>query len=225
MSKYSQYIDKLLKNALFKQISADTLENLIEFEACILGQYKKNALIVQESDHCYAIGFILKGILSIHQSSSSGENITIELLKEGESFGAGVLLSSEPFYRYNILANSDADILYIPFAQIKRMLRENAVFNTNYITFLSDKLLVFKNKIEILAKKNVRTRIITYLSSEIKKSSSLTIKIPHSKTQIAQLIGVARPSLSRELQCMQQEKLLKFDHNTITILKPEIFLP
>lgn len=216
------YIHNLLKTDLFNGLSACDLERLIDFDSCILGKYTKNTLIIQEFDNCKSIGFILEGSLSVQQLSPTGDSITLNVLKQGDSFGEGLLFASESHYVFNLMTTSSTVVLYIPFDQIKKLLKESFDFSANYIAFLSNRLLLFKNKIQLLSHKDVRARLIIYLANECKRINSLSFKLAHTKTEIADLIGVARPSVSRELYRMQQDQLIKLDRKEIIILKPEL---
>lgn len=216
-------IEKLLKNELFKDLTLKELTSILEPDSCIIGCYKKNAIIMQQNDPCTSIGFILEGGLSIEQLSLSSETIKIRMFKKGDCFGEALLFSPKPFYPYTLITSADTVILYIPFSQVERMLKKSCAFNASYIASLSNRIITFRNKILILSQKSVRAKLILYLSNESMKAGSLSFKLKHSKTAIADLIGVARPSVSRELNHMQSDKLLSVDLNFITIKRPEIF--
>lgn len=217
------FIERLLKNELFKTLTLQELTLILEPDSCIIGRYKKNAIIMQQNDPCTSIGFILEGALYIEQLSSSSETIKIRMFKKGDCFGEALLFSPEPLYPYTLITSADTVILYIPFSQIERMLKKSFTFNTNYITSLSNRIITFRKKILILSQKSVRARLILYLSNEAMKAGSLSFKLTHSKTAIADLIGVARPSVSREIKHMQLDQLLNIDKNIVTIKKPQYF--
>lgn len=219
----SKYIQELLKNSLFNGFTELDVKNLIDFDHCIMEKYPNKTLIIQEHDICKSIGFVIEGSLATQQFSSIGDIITLKILKKGDSFGEALLFSSDSEYRFNLMTTSATVVIYIPFDQIKKMLKESINFSTNYIVFLSNMAATFHNKIKILSQRDVRTKLIIYLSKEFKKYNKLSFTFTHSKTEIADLIGAARPSVSREFQRMQQDKLLKYDRKGVTILKPEMF--
>ncbi len=217
------YIEKMVKNKLFRNLTEQDFKILLEPGTYILGQYMKNAIIVQENDPCRSIGFILEGKLSVQQLSHSGEMIKIQTFRQGNCFGQALLYSPEPVYPYTLIASSRTSILYILFSQVEALLKMSFVFNRNYIAFLSDRMNMFQNKIRILSQNDVRSRLILYLFEESGKCGNLSFKLPYSKTEIADMIGVARPSVSRELRHMQEDGLLELDHDMVTIKKPEVF--
>ncbi|WP_341465779.1 helix-turn-helix domain-containing protein [Clostridium saccharobutylicum] len=54
-----------------------------------------------------------------------------------------------------------------------------------------------------------------------KVQKSDTIKLKINKEQIASMLGIPRPSLSRELMNLRDMEYIEFDRNTIIILKVE----
>jgi len=217
------FIKKLLKNELFNGFTLQELKIILEPDSCIIGRYKKNSVIMQQYDKCNSIGFIIEGELSIEQLSLSSDTIKIRTFKSGDCFGEALLFSPKPFYPYTLITLTDTVILYIPFSQVESMLKKSFAFNTNYISSLSNRILMFTNKIQILSQKSVRKKLILYFSKESMRAGSLTFKLRHSKTAIAELIGVARPSVSREIKQMSSDQLLVVKRDIITILKPQSF--
>lgn len=213
----------LSNNSLFKNISPNTLQNSINFDKCTINHYKNGALIVQESDPCSAIGFILSGSLQIEQISQTGEVLTIKSLATTDAFGTALYSLPSPKYPYTIVALTDSSVIFIPFEQIQKLLRINPTFNDNFIFFLSARILNLKEKLHLLHHKDVRSRLLIYLTNEFKQNGLTTFKLSHSKSAIAEFIGVARPSVSRELKNMANEHLIILSGRTITLLKTELF--
>jgi CRP-like cAMP-binding protein len=73
-----------------------------------------------------------------------------------------------------------------------------------------------------LISRTIRQSIITYLSKQSKLQDSYKITITMSKKSLAEMFGVSRTSLSRELQQMAAENLITFDAKTIQILNIDI---
>lgn len=216
-------IKKLVKNELFKNMDIADLELLLKPDTCIVGRYKKNALITQEGELCDSVGFILDGSLSVQQLSPTGDLVNIQVMNAGDCFGLARVFSTTPYYLFNLMTIEDSSVLFIPFMRIREMIRASSEFNESFITFLSNRVTAFQRKISILSQKDVRSRLILYFSNQYGKTKKLRFKLPHSKTDIANLIGVARPSVSRELKHMQDDGLITIERNIITINKPELF--
>lgn len=216
-------VNLLLNNPLFKDMDLNTLFDLIDFDHCILGNYKKGTLIVLEGDPCSSIGFVLSGVLAIQQLTLTGDLLNVKMFNTNDTFGAALYSTKEPKYPFTLMTMKNSKVLYMPFEQVRSLLNKNPIFNDNFISFLSSRVLNFKEKQQILQYKDVRSRLMIYLSNEYKINGLQTFKLQHSKSTLADIIGVARPSVSRELKKMADDHLIKISGQTITLLKLELF--
>jgi CRP-like cAMP-binding protein len=214
----------LLKNALFRNIDESELNKILNLSSCIEEVYEKDSLVVQEGDQCDTIGFVLEGTLTIQQYGRSGDALTINMFRHGDCFGAPLLFTKQAKYPFTLLTMTKSKVLFIPFEEMRNMLENSKTFNFNYLTFLSTHIFVLKNKIKILAHNDVRSRLMIYLSREMEHAKSLHFKMRHKKTEISEIIKVARPSVSRELSNMEKDGLISIEGNQVTILAEEEFL-
>ena len=85
------------------------------------------------------------------------------------------------------------------------------------------KLIAYKNtqfidKLDIMSKKTIREKIMTYLSQQVKEKKSDTIISPMGRTELAEYLGINRSSLTRELKNMKKENIIDFDKNYFRII-------
>ncbi len=217
-------MEKLMKNALFQNMSEEEIRTILDLSSCIQETYEKDSLVIEENEDCDTIGFVLEGKLTIQQYGLSGDALTINVFRHGDCFGAPLLFTRRAKYPFTLVTTSKSTVLFIPFDQMRAMLEKSTTFNLNYLTFLSNHIFILKNKIKILAHNDVRSRLMIYLSKEIEMAGSTTFKMRHKKIEISEIIKVARPSVSRELSNMERDELIRIDGNNITILVPEEFI-
>ena len=72
-------------------------------------------------------------------------------------------------------------------------------------------------KIDTIALKSIRERIMEFLRVEQKRQNSHTIVLPFSKKEWAEVLAIQRPSLSRELAKMRKEGIIQFKGRIIAI--------
>ena len=92
-------------------------------------------------------------------------------------------------------------------------------FLQNLIRVLSDKNIFLSIKNDILSQKSLRSKIMLYLKymSNIQKSNNIII--PYNRDKLSEFISSDRSALSRELNRLSKEKIIKLEGNKITILK------
>lgn len=86
------------------------------------------------------------------------------------------------------------------------------------MSLLSNKVLILNSKIKSISFKTLRQKVINYILNEVKEQKSNLIILNNSKEEIASLLGIPRPSLSRELINLRDKSYIKFDRKNIAVL-------
>lgn len=212
---------RLHKNKLFKGIELDKLEKLISSKLSVK-IFSSNFLLINEGDSCDFIAFVLEGKVFIQKLFVSGSILTINTLSKNSLFGGAILFSENNYFPYSVMSATPCKILFIKKTAISDLLKKDYAFTKNYIEFLSNRINVFNNKINLLKVRDVRSKLILYLSSETQKNNNTSFILSHTREEIANIIGVARPSVSRELKNMVDDQLIKIDKRKITIINLDL---
>jgi len=91
-------------------------------------------------------------------------------------------------------------------------------FMLKFMEFLSERTSVLTDKITEISIKGIREKIINFLNQESIAQKSRIIKLPYSKKQLAENMGIQRTSLSRELKKMKNEGLISYNAKEILIV-------
>ena len=101
-------------------------------------------------------------------------------------------------------------------------LNEGDVFGEALVfSKLSNKVFILNSKIKSISFKSVRQKVIGYILNEVKEQKSNSIMLKNTKEEIAALLAIPRPSLSRELINLRNLGYIKFDRKKITVLDIE----
>ena len=77
------------------------------------------------------------------------------------------------------------------------------------------------SKIKSISFKSIRQKIINYILNEVKEQKSNSIVLRNTKEEIAAILGIPRPSLSRELIKLRDMNYIEFDRKEISVLDIE----
>jgi Mn-dependent DtxR family transcriptional regulator len=88
-----------------------------------------------------------------------------------------------------------------------------------YLEYVSDHTAILGDRIKHYVNRTIRESVISFLNYERKKQHSNIIKLNMTKRSLAERIGVQRTSLSRELAKMRDDGLIKYDSESIEIVK------
>ena len=215
---YMEELSDFLKQCiLFKDMNYVDIDNFLKVSNFTIKKYFKGNLVVLEDSKCEELGILRKGLLEVQSLYSSGKSLTLNRLKPAEIFGEIILFSKSNKFPSTIKAIEDSEIMFIKKANLMNCLSNCHRFMENFLTLLSDRLFMLNKKIKMLTMENIRQKIGDFLREEYKKQKTLIIKIPLSRQEMAEHMGIQRPSLSRELSRMREEGIIKFDKEFIVV--------
>jgi len=202
---------KLQDSRLFKDTNINT--SLIKTH-----EFPNNYTIELEGDVSTYIGIVLEGQIDVKAYSLAGKSFTISTLTPGMIFGDVLMFGKmSNVYPGNLVTKGSTTIAHIPNNDVKHYLNSDNVFMQNFLSVLSDKVYNINTKSKLLSQDSIRDKILYYLHQEIRIQGSNRIQLNMSKEDLANILFIQRPSLSRELIKMRNEGLIEFDRWTITL--------
>ena len=207
---------------LFKCFSTDELDKLFKNNLYCIRNYFKDSVAHFQNEKCENLDIILNGAVSVQKIDSNGDMLTICSFSASEVMGENLLFSHRNFYPMTITTKCDTEILQIKKELILRLCQDNSKFLKSFLQSVSDKTLILTGKIKILTLKTIRQCIIEFLLYEYHAQKSTTIKLNMTKKELAEKIGVQRPSLSRELNKMRKDGLITYDPKQIKIMDVDL---
>lgn len=168
------------------------------------------------------IGVILSGRIHMVHEDSWGDKTILSVLHPGslfgESFACGTVLKSSVTFQ----AVRESRVLYLPFRKVLQTCKNSCPFHyrliENMLRMLANKNALLMEKLEVVSKKTLRRKILTYLSFQAEEQGSKTITLPLSRTELADYLCADRTAVSRELARMKEEGTIDFDKDAFTIL-------
>ena len=142
-------------------------------------------------------------------------------LNEGDVFGEALVFSKARTYPATVISLNESKVLFIDKSDILKILTKEEKVLENFISLLSNKVFILNSKIKSISFKSVRQKVIGYILNEVKEQKSNSIMLKNTKEEIAALLAIPRPSLSRELINLRNLGYIKFDRKKITVLEIE----
>lgn len=214
-------LDRIIDNMFFKEVTSGGIEKILSEINVSQKKYKKGEVIFQEGDMCNSLGLIINGSIELHKIFPSGKFIVIKQLKSNDVFGEALLFSKTNSYPATIIAGKECCILYITKSQIIEIFTKNKKLMENFISLLSEKVVMLNKKIESISMKSVKEKVVTYILNQSSDQKSDTFVMNLSKEKISELLGIPRPSFSRELSKLKEKGLITYDRKSITIIDEE----
>ena len=210
--------NSLRKSIIFKDVSEVNFNEIVNEIPFRILDYKKNEILFFEGDDCNSIGIVLDGEVEVNKGIKKKKKVNITKIKAGDMFAEAVVFSQHHKFPATIEASSDSKVLFISRENIVKMCSKYPDFIEKFMGILSTKISILNNKVSLLSMKSIRHKILFYISKEGKQDKNGHLSIKIAKQDLANKIGVERPSLSRELIKMQDENMLNMDGKKITVI-------
>ena len=206
-------------NRLFKNFTNREINQFLISSQYRTVDYPSGQIIAIEGEPLTEIGLVLDGKIEIQKDYSSGKRLIINQLTTGDVFGEVAIFSSKRVFPSTIFSTNSSKIMFVNKIKFLRICFQNEKFLINFLQLLSEKILILDHRLYLLSVESIRQKICLYLLECYREQKTLNIHLAISREKIAELFGITRPSLSRELSRMKQEGLIDSDKHTITIKK------
>lgn len=221
-------IDVLKNTCFFKGISEDEIENILKTELYLVKEYKKNQVIANQGEECNSLSVILEGKAVIQTIYENGKVLTLTNFNVSDVFAEALLFSKDKEYPATVMAVDNCKVLSFPRNSVLGIMQKNIKFAENMLELLSQKVVILNRKINLIELDSIRRKICKLLLDNYKRNNTFSFKIS-SKKDLAEELGIPRPSLSRELIKMKDMGLIDFSLKEIKIvdlegLEDEFFL-
>lgn len=183
--------------------------------------FTKGQIITTYIEKRKQICILISGTADLIRYDLKGNKDIIETFRSNDIFG-------EAFYPVNtnnelfVLATQDCEVLLFLYDDIHIKCRNNCRFHTILVSNILDlviKRTVHQNtRIEILSKRTIREKLLSYFSILSSKSFSKNITLPFSLTNLADYLSVDRSAMMREIKTLIEDGIIEKSGNKIKLL-------
>jgi CRP/FNR family transcriptional regulator, dissimilatory nitrate respiration regulator len=202
---------------LFENITEENISSMLACLGAKTKKYKKNSIIIFEEDKVDRVGIVLEGAVLINKDDFAGNRSVVNRVGQYDLFGEVFVCAGLQKSPVNVIAAENCEIMWIQFHRIVNSCSTACEFHLklieNMIKLLAIKNLQMNQKMEIVSKRNLREKLITYLYLQAENSKTPDFLIPLTRAELADYLFVNRSALSRELSKMRDEGIIKYKKN------------
>ena len=182
-------------------------------KACLIYKdLKKDEVLFHEDDVCEYVGIIMKGRVFIISYLSDGKEIIYNTLEKDQLFGNNLIFSSVPYYKGDIIAQSDSLIALIGKEDLLKILQNNKNFLKEYLKIQSDSSKILNDRIRLLSISSAEERFLYFMHENRNRVSYDSIE------QLARQMYLTRETLTRLLRRLESNNSI-IRENKVIILK------
>lgn len=205
---------------LFKDLPTNIRQTFLEKLDCRFYAIGKKEIIARQNTPCKYLYVLLKGKLRTDIIDALGNEILIEYIEAPRTFATPHLFSADctlpatfTSLEAGLLLTATKESFFQLFAQEPGLLR-------NFLRITGNCTQCTVKRLRMLSYKSLRSRIAAYLMEHRKPGSDVATLV-HNQQQLAEYLGVTRPALSKEINKMSREGLIRPDTSQVRLLLPE----
>ena len=210
-----------INTPLFEGILPADRETMLGCIGYHIGSYEKGEIIAFEEENLRHIGVVLSGAVDMVKEDLWGNRTMLVRMRKDELFGETFVCGASNTSVVNFTVSEDAQILFLPFDRVMNSCTNTCVFHhrliENMVRVIAAKNLELMRKVEVVSKKNLREKILAYLSLQAQIHESRYFEIPLGRIELADYLCADRSALTRELSKMRDEGLIDYDKNMFRV--------
>ena len=184
--------------------------------------FEKNEIVTTYIINRNQVCIVLNGSADLMRYDFNGNQTIVEKFNKFDVFG-------EIFYQINtnnelfVIAKEKSKILIFNYDIFEKKCKKNCKMHEELLIGLPNLVLTkvsdLNLRIELLSKKTIREKLISYFRILSEKNFSKTFTLPLSLTDLADYLSVDRSAMMREIKSLKNEGFIKkTDKNKITLL-------
>jgi CRP/FNR family cyclic AMP-dependent transcriptional regulator len=217
-----QFLPVLRNCPFFSGLEDNEILSVLNCVNAALISKQQGSYIFRTGDSTEVMGLVLTGSALIIQEDLWGHRNILSKCQPGDFFGEPFAARPGSVLNISVVADEDSKILLL---NMRRLLvtcptacDHHQKLIRNLVSVMANKILVFTEKITHVSKRTTREKLLSYLSSESIKHSSLSFDIPFDRQQLADYLCVERAAMSVEISKLQKEGLLKTNRNHFEVM-------
>ena len=196
---------------IFENLDCNELEEIVE--EIEHKTFDKGAMIFSEGSEANTLFFINEGKIKLYKYNKDGKEQILHILTNGDFFGELDLIKSST-YKFNAKAMDNAKICTLKKSEVKNIIMKKPEIAIKLLESVGERLAAIENLAQNLSTNDVDARIAYLLINLMDKYSEEAdgkklIKLPLSREDMANYIGVTRETISRKLKKLEDESLIQ----------------
>ena len=207
---------------LFSGLSDGELQQSLKLLEASVAEYGRGTFIHRSDERLAFFGLVLSGSVQVYTDDINGDLMMMANVTAGETFGESLCYLNIERTQVFISTQEGAKVLRLRTdaflghnAESKRL---EGLLYRNFVSMLAERTLSMNERIQVLSKKTLREKLMTFFSQCEKKYRARSFTLPFDRAGLAIYLGSDRAALSRELSAMRRDGIIDFSKNYFRIL-------
>ncbi len=184
-----------------------------------------------QGEEVVGVYLIRSGVVKVFRTGLSGKETIVHFARAGSFVGEGACLESsldlgqnaKGFHLSTALATTKVEVMFIPYALFVELLLTFHEFTLRMLKVLALRQRMLTHKIGAQGEQNALQRVAAYiLHRSSMEANSDCIDFQASRENLANLLGLARETLSRQLSLLVEKNVVEIQGRMVRILHRDL---
>ncbi len=209
---------------LFAGISEEGVDQVLACLSARPRHFDKQAMLLRAGD-APVMGVVLAGSVHILQEDFWGNRSLLGRAGPGDLFAEAFACAGVLRLPVSVEACEPTDVLLLDAGRLSAVCPAACPHHVqmirNLLRLMAEKNVGLARKVEHMARRTTRDKLLSSLSAEARRSGGSAFSIPFNRQQLADYLAVDRSAMCSELSRLRDEGLLDF-HRSAFVLRQEL---
>lgn len=183
--------------------------------------FSKGETITTYLEKRYQLCILLNGEADLIRYDFNGNKTIIGHFANNDVFGEA-LYPANTNNELFVLAKKNCEVLFFKYNDLWTKCKQNCSFHKDFSEqinrLITSQIVDLNTRIELLTKKNIRDKLLSYFDILSSKILSKTFTIPFTFTDLADYLSIDRSAMMREISYLKEEGFIAKKGKKITLL-------
>lgn len=205
---------------LFEGLTEMELEKLITKMVYRIRFYAEGETIMQRGDQVESLIALIDGELIGEMQVPGANDLRVEHILPGKLVASAFLFGDKNRLPVDLSARKPSRVLFISKKDLIEVLKSSDNVLENYLSILSGRGQFLADKLHFLTFRDLKQKVASYILNQCGEDY-ISFEMQTTQEELARLFGVARTSLIRAMNALQDDGLIEVDRKFIKILNKE----
>lgn len=206
-------VQQLTAAPVFLHISQERIQRFLELTPHSVKTYQPQDPLVTQGDPCRSLYLLSQGSVRTSMVGPDGKQVVLEDLHAPVLLAPAFTFSTTGRFPVNVDALTPCELLLISREHFLELLRAEPIVLQNFLRIISDRSHQLSQMFANFALRGLKSRVAVYLHQH----GGIT-----NQQEVADRLGVARPSLSRVIAELVAEGCISIVKRKVVITNPQL---
>lgn len=214
-------IARLSSCRIFRDIEPQELAASLSSVPHTLKAFNGDSVVLLAGCKYSSLYVLIEGEAYAEMTSDEGKVVRVESFKAVEALASAILFTSGQSLPVSVVAKTGCRFVVLAKEGLLELCMKHKPILEALLGEIGSRVDTLTEKLKAAQFISLREKLADWLLRRSELSGSTTIRLEASRERIAELFGVARPSLSRELGALRRLGIVEFSGREIVLKDPQ----